>query len=84
MLIVGYCIYLTLNNQKEFERFEKEFISIAKPEQLLTYSRYVLNSSRRKILRRLVDLKTEDSRNEKHLVSFIQYFPEFGSLLPML
>jgi hypothetical protein len=84
MLIASYCIYLTLNNPEEFERFEKEFISKAKPEQLLTYSRYVLNSNRRKILRRLVDLKTEDSRNEKHLVSFIQYFPEFGALLPML
>lgn len=84
ILITSYCIYLTLNNPEEFERFEKEFISRAKPEQLLTYSRYVFNSNRRKVLRRLVDLKTEDSRNEKHLVSFIQYFPEFGSLLPML
>lgn len=84
IFITSYCIYLTLNNLQEFERFEKEFISQAKPEQLLTYSRYVLNSNRRKILRRLVDLKTEDSRNEKHLVTFIQYFPEFGSLLPML
>jgi|ERR1700722_3561884 len=84
MLIKNYCEYLTNYDINELENFENSYILRANPDSLIAYARFIDNSNKRKVLRRLISLKSEDSRKEKHLVYFIEYFPEFSSLLPML
>lgn len=84
MLVANYCEYLAKHEFKEFELFEDRLLEVSSASNIITYARYVLDSNKRKILKRLVFLKSEDDINEKHLVDFISYFPEYKHLLPML
>lgn len=78
-LIKNYSNFLLVNNQDWFDSFEREYLSLALSSDIVKYSINVPFSSKRLILRRLVELKIESS-----LVEFIKIFPEFRNLLPML
>jgi hypothetical protein len=78
-LISNYCNYLHSKSQDLFDIFEKEYLGAASSFDIVRYSDSVPFSSKRLILRRLVEIK-----NETNLVEFIKKFPEYQNLLPML
>ena len=78
-LISNYCNYLHSKNQDWFGVFEKDFLEAAASSDILRYAIGVSFSSKRLVLRRLVEIK-----NETNLVEFIKKFPEYQNLLPML
>lgn len=79
VLIKNYSNFLLVSNQDWFDSFEREYLNSALSSDIVKYSINVPFSSKRLILRRLVELKIESS-----LVEFIKIFPEFRNLLPML
>lgn len=78
-LVKNFCLYLKEYHTGTFEEFENLFVLMANSHSILTYSINVPFSTKRKVLRQLVELK-----DEKSLVEFIKNFPEYKSLLPML
>ena len=77
-VIKNFMSYLKYD-PKKFNSFEDSFLSCAEAGSILEYALQVADSNKRKILRRLVELKKED-----FLVKFIENFPEYDSLLLML
>jgi hypothetical protein len=78
-LLKNYCDYLLDRNKEQFLDFEKRFLESAEGFDIVRYSTNVPFSSKRLILRRLVE-----GKEEQHLVEFIKKFPEYQNLLPML
>lgn len=78
-LVKNYCLYLQEYFPDKLEDFENEFLENADPDHIVNYALQITSSKKRKVLRRLIELKSE-----KWLVVFIKKFPEYKSLLPML
>lgn len=78
-LIKNFCLYLKSYSPDKFDEFEDSYLNAAYGGHIVAYAIGVPTSSKRKVLRKLVELK-----EEKSLVEFIKNFPEFKSLLPML
>ncbi len=78
-LIKNFRTYLKEYYPARVEEFEDIFLITANSQPIVDYAIAVSDSNKRKVLRRLVELK-----NEKSLVQFINNFPEYKSLLPML
>lgn len=79
MAVYNYCNYLKKIDVNEFKNFERQFIQASDGDTLLEYVSLLQDSDRRLILRRLIEIKDEES-----LVDFINMFPEYKCLLPML
>ena len=78
-LVKNYCLYLEQYLPDKLEEFENEFLENADPDHIVNYALQIASSKKRKVLRRLIELKSE-----RWLVVFIKNFPEYKSLLPML
>lgn len=75
--------YLWEYHPEKVDGFESAFLEKAESHILLTYAIQVEKSNKRKILKRLVQMR-DQARDEKNLVEFIKHFPEYKALLPML
>lgn len=78
LVVKNFISYLAYDLVK-FNYFEDSFLSFADAECIVEYALQVSASNKRKILKRLVELKKEN-----FLVKFIENFPEYDSLLLML
>ena len=78
-LMKNYCQYLADKDSQWFFQFEKQYIETARGTDLVRFATTVPFSSKRAILRKLVEAKEEES-----LVEFIKNFSEYRNLLPML
>lgn len=78
-LLKNYCQYLVDKNGQWFSDFEKQYIETASGSDLVRFATTVSFSSKRNILRKLVE-----SKEEENLVEFIKNFSEYRNLLPML
>lgn len=78
-LILNYFKYLAEHNPDGLNRVEDLFLGIADSSHIVDYAIIVPTSKKRKVLKRLIELKEENQ-----LVEFIENFPEYKSLLPML
>jgi hypothetical protein len=78
-LVKHFCLYLKDHYPDKVEEFEDSFLDNADPDHIVKYAIEVSFSKKRKILRKLIELKSE-----KWLVEFIKNFPEYKSLLPLL
>ena len=81
LAIKHYCEYIYNKNPDIFFYFENKLLSSNNiiPITLLEYVNVVSFSSKRIVLKKLVQLGAE-----KELVLFIKKFPEYQNLLPML
>jgi hypothetical protein len=77
--IHNYCAYLISRNVHLFFAFERDLLSRGNATQLVNYATAVSFSTKRLVLRRLIELK-----DEKCLIDFISKVPEYRKLLPML
>jgi hypothetical protein len=75
--------YLSEYYIDKLDDFEKSILSTADGAILVTYSIVVPTSNKRKILKRLVEMR-ESRIEEENLVEFIRHFPEYKSLLLIL
>lgn len=78
-LIKNFYFYLEEYYPDLSDQFEIDFLQGADGFTMVSFAMEVPSSKKRKILRRLVEIK-----NEAALVFFIEKFPEYSSLLPML
>lgn len=78
-VIKNFCNYLSNYSPHELDSFENMFLNIADSNFIVEYALYVPTSKKRKVLRQLIKNKDEDQ-----LVEFIENFPEYKALLPML
>jgi hypothetical protein len=81
-LMCNICEYLSSISVKEMESFEQSFLECTDGTLIIRYAIKNKLSNKRHCLQQLV--KIRDSRNEDNLVAFINMFPEYKSLLPML
>lgn len=78
-LIKSFSDYLEKYFPDQLSSFEDDYLNVADCSHLVDYAVNVSTSSKRKVLRQIVKQKCE-----AHLISFIRYFPEYRSLLPLL
>lgn len=75
--------YLSIAFPDKLDSFESQFILSATPAALVEYASAVSFSNKRAILAQLIELRNTWT-GEKNLVEFLQRFPGFQSLLPLL
>lgn len=82
-VIANISAYLSIHYPHELDGFEKQYLLVASSKSLIDYALYVPTSNKRRVLKQLINIR-KHPYDEQNLVTFIQYFPEYQALLPML
>lgn len=73
-----YCEFIS-HNKERFLNFEKKFLQTQSQYYILRFAKEVEISSKKLILKRLLEFK-----NETYVIEFLKFFPKYGHLLPLI